>query len=289
VEARDVAPAATDEPSDQRLGPAGGTGPIVFRSLVHDVEVGVDWRLAKGVEASGSYDVDVTVAAVGGWTTTKQLVHDRAFAGASSKFAVTVDLATMLDDIDAIAQETDYRAAQYEIRVTPRFRGRTTTGAPVDFDSAPTFRIVAENTRLQASDDLVVSTHETRTVVETSDTRLAVLGAHFPVEPMRVATVTVAVIAAIVGSWLGLRARGGRDGRPDEREAQRLGASLVDVGELSVPATTPVVWVSTIGDLARVAMTDGGIILRHTQGDQREYVVTHDGTTYRFRRAEEVA
>jgi hypothetical protein len=36
-------------------------------------------------------------------------------------------------------------------------------------------------------------------------------------------------------------------------------------------------------------MTDGGIVLRHATGAEREYVVTHDGTTYRFRRAAGVA
>jgi hypothetical protein len=192
----------------------------------------------------------------------------------------------LLDDIDAIAQETDYRAAQYEIRVTPRFRGRTTSGVPVEFVSAPSFRLVAENSRLQAADDLVVTTHETRTVVRTSDGSVAVLGAHLPVEPMRVATVTAAIVAAVLGLWLGLRSRrGSHDDAAGEREATRLGASLVDVAELAVPETGPVVWVSTMGDLARVALTDGGIVLRHADGGRREYLVTHDGTTYRFRRA----
>jgi signal peptidase I len=281
VDGADVAPVAADDGTSQRLGPAGGQGPIVFRSLVRDVDVGIDWQLAHHERATGTYDVDVTVAAVGGWSTTQHLVRDRAFSGASSKFAVSVDLAKLLDDIDAIAQETEFHAAQYEIRVTPRFHGHTTTGHPVDFVSAPTFRIVAENTRLQASDQLVVSTHESRTTVRVRDGRLWVFGANLPLEPTRIVTVTFAIVAAILGLWFGLRARGGDD--VVAREAARLGVSLVDVEELTPPPSHPVVWVSSMDDLARVARTDGGIVLRHADGDTHEYLVTHDGATYRFR------
>jgi ferric-dicitrate binding protein FerR (iron transport regulator) len=125
-----------------------------------------------------------------------------------------------------------------------------------------------------------VSTHETRTSIDTRDGAVTVLGAQLPVEPTRIAAVAIAIVAVILGLWFGLRSR--CRGDTAERQAERLGASLVDVEELAV-STSPVVWVSTMADLARVALTDGGIVLRHAHGDDREYAVTHDGTTYRFR------
>jgi hypothetical protein len=259
----------------------------LYSRLLDGLEVSLAFRAAsEGAEdLVGTYGVDVVLSMPEGWSTTLLTVEPTAFDAVATEL-VTVDLADAAAKVDQVAGLTGVGGGEYTVSVTPRLllEGEA-EGQPVQESVAPdvdflvqdgvitvepvpaagAHRELAREVRVSRDYDLgpfSLSTQSARGLL--AGTTLVLLGA-------------LGVCASVLFGGVGLG--------ESQRIAARYRSQIVDVAAATGPPG-PVVMVSAIDELARLAKVEQSVILHEDLGDGgHRYRVFLGAVTYEYETA----
>jgi signal peptidase I len=269
------------------------TGAIVadaplYSRLLDALEV----RLAFQSDADGAsdlasvYAVDVLVESPGGWSTTLKSIEPTPFEGSATQ-GVAVNLREVAERVAGVAELTGVGGDAYTVTVTPTLDLTGSSGAgQVQEQLAAPMTFAVENNLITANAIEASESKElTRTVAER---------ATYEVGPVEMGTqaargllggLTLVLVAAIV--WFASVLFGGVGLGEPARIAARYRSQIIDVEEASAPPG-PVVMVSAIDELARIAKVEQTVILHEDLGDgAHRYRVFLGTVTYEYETAPE--
>jgi signal peptidase I len=261
----------------------------LYSRLLHRLEVALAFRMsAQGAqELKGTYDVQVTLAMPDGWSTVLTSIEPTPVDGFATQL-VGVDLRAAAATVAQITELTGVGGEDYTITVAPRLDVEgTADGRPLDETVVPTATFVVSGGLIkpepvQSADDSRQIGREVRHGVDyglgpvSLDTQAArgILGGL-----ALVLLATAGVCAAVLFGGLGLA--------ESERIAARYRSQIVDVAAATGPPG-PVVMVSGIEELARMAKVDQSVILHEDLGDgSHRYRVFLGAVTYEYETAPE--
>jgi signal peptidase I len=272
--------------------PAGALAPAdpLYSELLRTLEVDLAFRAdAQGADQlSATHSVEVALETPGGWSTTLQRLEPERFEGTAVE-TIRVDLAAVKMRVAEVATLTGVGGDAHTITVTPRLEvtGRADATVLDERVSAPLTFAVERNQITPNAGDASQTRELTRTVSEP---------ARYAVGPMRLGTqsargllggLALVLVAGI--AWFASVLFGGLGlGEPD-RIAARYRSQIVDVAAAAAPPG-PVVMVSAIDELARIAKLEQAVILHEDLGDgAHRYRVFLGNVTYEYEAAPEHA
>jgi len=264
-------------------------GPLYSR-LLDTLAIQVGFRTdAEGADRLAStYEIDVLVESPGGWSATLDRVDPAAF-DETEVSSLEVDLRAVAAQVMAVQQLTGVGGEEYTIRVVPRLdlSGTSEVGDVQQQLSAPMVFTVKGN--LITAD--VVEVSEERDL-----TRVVRERATYSVGPVELGTqaarglmggLALVLVAGI--AWFASVLFGGLGLGEPARIAARYRSQIVDVAIATAPPG-PVVMVSAIDELARIAKVEQTVIVHEDLGDgAHRYRVFLGTVTYEYETAPEHA
>jgi len=284
-----VYPEGVVEASRNAAGAVTPDGPLYSRLLDRlDIDLGfrVDGQGARRLD--GSYGVDVTIETPSGWSTRIDAIDPKPFGTAATE-ALSIDLRAAALRVAAVAELTGVAGDAYTLRVSPSLvvTGASAAGEVDERLAAPmTFEVEGN----------VI----TPNVLETSDRselrRTVAQRATYSIGPLEMGTqaargllggLTLVLVAGI--AWFASVLFGGLGLGEPARIAARYRSQIVDVSAAAAPPG-PVVMVSAIDELARIAKVEQTVIVHEDLGDgAHRYRVFLGTVTYEFETAPEHA
>jgi hypothetical protein len=265
------------------------TDPLYSR-LLDELEVELAFRAtAEGADRlTTTYAVDVTVETPGGWSTTLDSIDPTPFRSTAEE-TVAVDLDAIAAQVAAVAELTGVGGEAYTISVLPTIDLSGGAGA-VDVQEQLTAPVTFE----------VANNQNTAKVIDASDredlTRSVNQRATYAIGPLDVGTqaargilggLALVLVAGI--AWFASVLFGGVGLGEPERIAARYRSQIVDVSAAAAPPG-PVVMVSAIDELARIAKIEQTVIVHEDLGDGAHlYRVFLGAVTYEYETAPEHA
>jgi hypothetical protein len=271
-------------------GPAGAVvadAPLYSRLL--DV---LEANLAFHVTAPGAdrltstYSVDVAVETPGGWSTRIQTIGVTPFEGTAA-VTIPVDLRAIALQVAAVAELTGVGGNAYTVTVTPRVELDGTV------DVHPVQEQVIAPMRYEVADNVITATvveaseqrELTRRIQERATYSLGALELGTQAARGLVGGIALVVVAGL--AWFASVLFGGLGLREPARIAARYRSQIVDVSAAAAPPG-PVVMVSAIDELARIAKVEQTVILHEDLGDgAHRYRVFLGTVTYEYEAAPE--
>jgi hypothetical protein len=268
--------------------PAGAVvadAPLYSRLLDElDIELGFHADATGTRDLTATYAVDVIVDTPGGWSTTIRSVEPTPFdARGTEKLAI--DLRAIARQVAAVSDLTGVGGDAYTINVnaTIDLAGATDAGRIQQQVSAPMSFAVAEN--LIKASVLEVSERDdlTRTVSERATYAVGPIDMGTQAARGLLGGLTLVLVAGI--AWFASVLFGGLGLGEPERIAARYRSQIIDVAEAAAPPG-PVVMVSAIDELARIAKVEQTVILHEDLGDgAHRYRVFLGTVTYEYEAA----
>ena len=263
---------------------AARSGEPVFTKLTCKLNLGFVYFMESNqpVAISGSQYFDAMVVDTqSGWERTIPLKADTKFSGSNFTSTTTFDLCQVQALLASVEKTTGFRSSSYTLDITAHIstagnisgQAFTDTFEPnltFGFDSLH-FYMVKDSTK----DDTVTSTAMV-------DNTLSLFGATLPVGKTR----TVAEIGLAI-SLLGLMGLGFYFYKTSQRSPEavigmKYGPILMEVHDLRPDTLTPVIDVTTIDDLAKLAERQSVMIMHTLCENVHYYFVQAEGTTYRY-------
>jgi hypothetical protein len=260
----------------------------LYSRLLDTLEVDLAFRSsATGADdLNTAYGVDVVVETPGGWSTKIQSIEPTTFDGTATE-TLAIDLRAVAMQVAAVAELTGVGGDAYTINVQPTLDldGASDAGQVQQQLTAPmTFAV--ENNLITAN---AIDASEVKDLTRTVDEQ-----ATYSVGPLEMGTqaargllggLTLVLVAGI--AWFASVLFGGVGLGEPERIAARYRSQIIDVEEASAPPG-PVVMVSAIDELARIAKLEQTVILHEDLGDgAHRYRVFLGTVTYEYEAAPE--
>ena len=260
----------------------------LYSRLLDDLEV----ELAFGTRADGAdglattYGVDVVVETPGGWSTTIKSIKPKAFDDTATQ-TVSIDLRAVARQVASVAELTGVGGDAYTIHVRPvmDLSGTVDAGRVQEQVTAPMSFEVADN--LINATALGTSEHKELTRSLTQRATYAIGPLELGTQSARglLAGLSLVLVAGI--AWFASVLFGGVGLGEPERIAARYRSQIIDVAEAASPPG-PVVMVSAIDELARIAKVEQTVILHEDLGDgAHRYRVFLGTVTYEYETAPE--
>jgi len=247
----------------------------IFRAVADTVELHLAY-----VGAPGTISVAAELSTPSGWRSTVALSPTTTISAGRHSQTTTLALAPLEAKARAGAAATGIPASEVFVTIRPRIA--TATGAPF----LPTLRLTLTPQQLRLTDEKATlrvtdSTPLSRRVSQPVEVALA--GFSISVTAARIVsalTLLACVLAAIVILFLTRRLS-----RLDEAALirRRFGRLLVTVQPISIAAGRPLVDVTEIATLVRLAERYGLLILSWTRSGVATFLVQDENTTYRYR------
>jgi signal peptidase I len=250
------------------------------------IELGFTTTTGGETDLATSYTVHLAVETPGGWSTTLDSIEPTPFER-TGRQVLAVDLQDVARRVDAVADLTGVGGDEYTIRVTPSLdvSGASDVGQVLEHLEAPMTFAVADNV-ITANALEVSERHElTRTATERATYAIGPLETGIQATRGLLAGLSLVLVAGI--AWFASVLFGGVGlGEPD-RIAARYRSQIIDVADASAPPG-PVVMVSAIDELARIAKLEQTVILHEDLGDgSHRYRVFLGSVTYEYEAAPE--
>jgi signal peptidase I len=268
--------------------PAGAVipdGPLYSR-LLDTLQVDLAFQSEeRGADRMVStYSVEVGIETPGGWSMVLDTVEPRRFEGTATE-TIAIDLRVAAFRVAEVASLTGVGGGVHTITVTPILDVTGIAGSTAldeRLTAALTFTVEGN---LISTDVLEVSTTDelTQTVADK---------AHYAVGPLRLGTQSArgllggfALVLVAGIAWFASVLFGGVGlGEPD-RIAARYRSQIIDVDAAAAPPG-PVVMVTAIDELARIAKVEQSVILHEDLGDgAHRYRVFLGNVTYEYEAA----
>jgi signal peptidase I len=249
-----------------------------------DIELGFHAEATGARDLTATYAVDVVVDTPGGWSTTIRSVEPTPFDGRGTE-KLAIDLRAVARQVAAVGELTGVGGDAYTISVdaTIDLAGATDAGQVQQQVSAPMSFAVAEN--LIKANALEVSERDdlTRTVSERATYAVGPIDMGTQAARGVLGGLTLVLVAGI--AWFASVLFGGVGLGEPERIAARYRSQIIDVAEAATPPG-PVVMVSAIDELARIAKVEQTVILHEDLGDgAHRYRVFLGTVTYEYEAA----
>jgi signal peptidase I len=274
---------ATNRLVDGSVVPAA----TLYSRLLDRLEVSLAFRAgSEGAEdLAGTYGVDVVLAMPEGWSTTLVTVDPTPFDAVATEL-VAVDLADAATKVDQVVALTGVGGGEYTVTVTPRLQLEgEAEGEPVQESLAPVVTFAVDDGVITVAPVQEASAHRelSRQVRASRDYELG----PFSLSTQSARGVLAGTALVLLGA-LGICALvlfGGLGLGESERIAARYRSQIVDVAAATGPPG-PVVMVSAIDELARLAKVEQSVILHEDLGDGgHRYRVFLGAVTYEYETA----
>ncbi|MFZ5910747.1 MAG: signal peptidase I [Chloroflexota bacterium] len=268
------------------------TGEPVFPKLTCFLNVGFTYNMLGGPfqNVAGNYQMYARVAdEQSGWQRTIPMLPQTSFAGNSVVAMAPLDLCQLEALVDLVESETGLRANTYTVEIVTDIAVVASTAGQVfqdRFDPALVFKFDKVHLYLADHDAGSDPMHITKQGLAASSmvvaNTLPVLGW----EP------TVGAVRALALIGLGLSLGGvalmgfilWKTARQGEEASIRLryGSMIMDVLERSLDPSLPVIDVTSMDDLAKMAERQNTMILHMTLNFLHFYLVQGNGAMYRY-------
>lgn len=246
----------------------------LFRSVVHVAEI----RYAY-TGRPGTVRVDAELSSSNGWHARIPLQATARFERASYRGRVLLDLDAVSRRVAAAAGVIGMPLDQVDVAVVPTITsadGHAFTPR-LTFILTPTqLRLASDQPQLQFRDASRSSTGEVTANTWKVGGR-SVAWSHLRVVPACVGVVASGLLALVLFSW---RRRTATEAAAIMRRYRDL---LLEVEPITNPAGQPLVDVTDLFALARLAQRSGVLLLHWARSDVHTFVVHDDGVTYRHR------
>ena len=253
----------------------------IFRNLSEVVDVSFVYDTEAPVDA-GTVRASAELSAANGWTSSVPLMSPTDFEGARYEGKVRLLLSQLQARANAAARIIGEPAGDVTVVVMSEF----TSGDESAFRAELPFNLTKTALRLAGEEpELTVSQSAPAPMAETelAPTTLSGMGLSVPVAEARWATL-VLLAMALTGAVVVLALMRRERRRPESRLIQARHAQvLLAVEPMVLPTGRPVVEVSQIQTLIRLAERYGLFVMHWDRGDVHTYVVFDDATTYRYR------
>ncbi|MBM3181823.1 MAG: signal peptidase I [Chloroflexi bacterium] len=268
------------------------SGEPVFPKLTCFLNIELSYYILGGQlhDISGSHQMYARVMdQQSGWQRTIPIIPQTAFTGNVNFATAALDLCQVISLLDLVEKETGLRASAYTIEIvtniafTANASGQVITGA---FDPTLAFNFDKVHLYLASKNAERDPMHITEQGVADSSkikaNTLPILGW----EPM-VGFIRVFALLGLGISLSGLVIMGlfvfNTASQSEEALIRlRYGSMLVDVYERSLDVTLPMIDVTSIDDLAKMAERQNTMIMHMTLNFLHYYLVQSNGTTYRY-------
>jgi hypothetical protein len=279
------------------------TGDPVFLTMVHQLNLHIDYRLASGAATNltGSEKVVLTMTGPSGWKRTFLLTPSTRFSGSHTSTDVPLDLSQLqglLSEIEKLTGSPGF--GSFALGVGPQVQvSGTVAGRPVSASFHPALSFSFASGQLQvatgtspaggtpsagasaaAAADFTQTQSGSVTAPVTAPTTLSVFGVSPQIATLRWIAIIGLLISIAVTLYLYLRKRG----EPFE-ESFRI---MAQYGHMIVPIVGgedlgwPPVDVTSFKALVRLAESGQRLILHNRSGDVDTYMVNEEGTVYRY-------
>jgi signal peptidase I len=292
---RFVGPPSPVYPSGEVTATRNAAGAVVpdgplYSRLLDRLEVQLAFRAtAEGADALAStYAVDVVVDTPGGWTTTVQSIEPTVLDGTATA-AVAVDLRAIAAQVAAVGQLTGVGGEAYTIELTPtvELAGGTTAGEVQKRLTAPMGFTVENNVITANAIEAAEREDLTRTVADRATYAVGPFDLGTQAARGLLGGLALVLVAGI--AWFASVLFGGLGLGEPERISARYRSQIVDVSTATAPPG-PVVMVSAIDELARIARVEQTVIVHEDLGDgAHRYRVFLGTVTYEYETAPEHA
>jgi signal peptidase I len=268
------------------------SGEPIFPKLTCSINVGLVYNLvgAQLQEVSGSQQLNAFVRdEQSGWQRTIQIQPETAFSGASYSTVAALDLCQVQALVAAVEQETGFHASAYTLTIishaaiTAKAAGQALSDT---FESKLVFNFdkihfyLADNkpgtNPLWSSKDGLLKNTATQ-----ANTILA-LGLKFNILNLRIVGLVGLGIALASLLGLGWYVFKIVQRNPETLVRIKYGALLMDVYDRGFESISPVIDVTSIDDLAKLAGHQNAMILHMTRDFAQYYLVQSEGATYRY-------
>lgn len=275
--------------------PAGAVLPAnpLYVELVRSIDVTADFdAVMTGAARDGAqpaYTVDVRVSTPEGWTERLDSVGPKKFED-STRETIKLNIPAIRTRVAEVGRLTGVGGDQFTITVTPGLRvtGETEAGR-IRERVAPRLEFTANGEVIKAEPFVKTATEKDLSRTNLRPARFSIGVADLDVAQARallgglalLLVAAIAVFAAVLFGGVGLQGA--------DRIAARYRSQVVDVAAVAAPPG-PVVLVSSIDELARIARSEQSVILHENLGDgTHRYRVFLGAVTYEFQTVPEHA
>jgi signal peptidase I len=245
----------------------------VFRALADSVDVRVQYQ-----GEPGTVSVVAELATASGWRSTVPLAGSHRFDEPIYDGSVRLDLDALAERAERAAQVIGLPADQITVTVRPRF---TDDSGNV---FTPALPLTLTATDLSPADGASLHVEDSGTVpaMTPAARTLSLAGHELTARVARPAALVLLALALFLG---GLAAAYSRLAPPltEATTLRRYRHLLVPVAPFAVPPGRPVVDVTELATLAKLAERHGQLILHWSRDDAETFIVQDEGTSYRFR------
>ncbi len=266
-------------------------GEPIFRRLTDEMTVSFEYNLTTDLPGTvhGVYRLIAEISGVNGWKRTLELqpetVFDRAFSTSSTIYLS--DIQALLDNFEQQVEihRNTYRIAIIsEVSVNGQIAGQTLEDT---FAPRLVFELGDLQLQLVASDTDPLKPSQSgklsRTVIQPNS--LSILGLELEVSTARAISLAALTISVSVTEVLGMVAfYTARQGEAAKIQL-KYGSMLIPVQDGNLAANTKrrIVSVGSIDGLAKIAETNGSMILHLTRGNESYYLVQVADALYCYR------
>jgi len=261
--------------------------PLYSRLLDHlDVEVQFNAAADGAAGVTTTYAIDVVVETPGGWSTTIESIEPTVFDGVATE-PLAIDLRAVALQVASVADLTGVGGDAYTINVMPTLdlAGASDAGQVQEQLTAPMTFAVEDNLITANAIEASERQELTRTVHERATYAVGPFDMGTQAARGLLGGLTLVLVAGI--AWFASVLFGGVGLGEPERIAARYRSQIIDVAEAAAPPG-PVVMVSAIDELARIAKVEQTVILHEDLGDgAHRYRVFLGTVTYEYEAAPE--
>ncbi len=280
-------------PTGEVVGVASPTGAVVtteplYTRLLEQIEVDLRFRAdAPGADRlATSYAVDVVAETPDGYRLALPSIELTDFDGEASE-NVTIDLTDVSFGIASVGDLTGVGGDTYTVTISPRLYGSAGTGdVSVDRElDAPLSLVVDGDLMTVKAIEATGSEPLSTTSRERADYAIGPFDLSVPVARGVLGGLALVLVAGI--AWFASVLFGGLGLGEPARIAARYRSQMVDVSTATAPPG-PVVMVSGIEELARIAKVEQAVIIHEDLGDgAHRYRVFLGSVTYEYETAPE--
>jgi len=265
------------------------TGDPIFREVSDTVVVWFDYQLQSDLPAivSGSWDLNAILSTDNGWSRTVPLVTDQTFEGSSFNAEASIELKTLKQITDRVAEQTGVPHDRFTLTFVPKVTVDGYLGGETLSDTfAPELAFNADPMELTLASGSEAALAPSKTGIvklpEIEPNTIAVLKWQVDVMVARIAAIAGLILTLIGAIAIALvAARSARSGRTSV--PSRYNAMLVDISDPDpAMAAGQVVAVRSFDDLARLADREGQVILRHAANGFERFIVRCADITYQY-------
>jgi hypothetical protein len=245
----------------------------IFRTLADTVDV--TYRYAG---PPGTIAVDAELSTVSGWRSTVPLTAPGALAG-EQEGSVRLELSSLEDRAQAASVATGIPSSSMSITVVPRIE----TAGGGTFEPRLPLTLDSLSLKPTSQDALTAQTTTEATGTQETPAELSALGRTIDVATARAGSLAALLLAALAGAvLLGLARLFGPVAEAD-RIRHRHRDLLLAVQPVTLAPGRPLVDVTDVEALVRLAERYGLLVLHWERSDVTTYVVQDEAATYRYR------